>query len=69
MLAIRPIEVAYGALCVKSSIPAIRMRLRRWSWGVWLAADLEESRAWAIYHERQKRIRFIDRQPRTDRAA
>jgi murein L,D-transpeptidase YafK len=23
-------------------------------WGVWLAADLEESRAWAIYHERQK---------------
>jgi hypothetical protein len=25
-------------------------------WGVWLAADLEESKAWAIYHERQKRF-------------
>jgi murein L,D-transpeptidase YafK len=25
-------------------------------WGVWLAADLEESRAWAIYRERQKRF-------------
>jgi murein L,D-transpeptidase YafK len=25
-------------------------------WGVWLAADLEENRAWAIYHERQKRF-------------
>jgi hypothetical protein len=23
-------------------------------WGVWLAADLEESKAWAIYCERQK---------------
>jgi murein L,D-transpeptidase YafK len=34
-------------------------------WGVWLAADLEESRAWAIYHERQKQFAPLigDREP------
>jgi murein L,D-transpeptidase YafK len=34
-------------------------------WGVWLAADLEESKAWAIYHARQKRFASLigDREP------
>jgi hypothetical protein len=34
-------------------------------WGVWLAADLEESKAWAIYRERQKRFASLigDREP------
>ena len=34
-------------------------------WGVWLAAHLEESKAWAIYRERQKRFASLigDREP------
>jgi murein L,D-transpeptidase YafK len=34
-------------------------------WGVWLAADVEESKAWAIYRERQKRFASLigDREP------
>jgi len=34
-------------------------------WGVWLAADLEERKAWAIYRERQKRFASLigDREP------
>jgi len=34
-------------------------------WGVWLAADLSESGAWALYHERVKRFASLigDREP------
>jgi hypothetical protein len=34
-------------------------------WGVWLAADLSESRAWAIYRERSRRFASLigDREP------
>ena len=34
-------------------------------WGVWLAADLEENKAWAIYHERKNRFASLigDREP------
>jgi murein L,D-transpeptidase YafK len=34
-------------------------------WGVWLAADVSESKAWAIYRERQKRLASLigDREP------
>jgi hypothetical protein len=34
-------------------------------WGVWLAADLSESRAWAIYRERARRFASLigDREP------
>ena len=34
-------------------------------WGVWLAADLSESAAWALYHERVKRFASLigDREP------
>ena len=34
-------------------------------WGVWLAADLEERKAWAIYSERRKRFASLigDREP------
>jgi hypothetical protein len=34
-------------------------------WGVWLAADVEESKAWEIYRERQKRFASLigDREP------
>ena len=37
-------------------------------WGVWLAADLSESKAWALYRERLSRFRFIDRRPGAGRA-
>jgi hypothetical protein len=29
-------------------------------WGVWIAADLSEGGAWALYHERVKRFALID---------
>src|SRR5262249_32990912 len=34
-------------------------------WGVWLAADLSESGAWALYHERVRRFASLigDREP------
>ena len=34
-------------------------------WGVWLAANLSESKAWALYHERLRRIASLigDREP------
>jgi hypothetical protein len=34
-------------------------------WGVWLAADVSESKAWALYRERQKRLASLigDREP------
>ena len=34
-------------------------------WGVWLAADLSESRAWAVYRERAERFASLisDREP------
>jgi hypothetical protein len=34
-------------------------------WGMWLAADLSESRAWAFYHERVRRFASLigDREP------
>ena len=37
-------------------------------WGIWLAAHLVESKAWAMYRE-AKALHLFDRRPRADRCA
>ena len=56
-------------LRIRIAIPAKRRqntsRLMYRAGAFWLAADLEESKAWAIYRERQKRFASLigDREP------